>query len=288
MRRIGRPEHDRAKSSRWRERYSPVMMRPCGTTWSSSGPASAAASPRSGWPRRATASAVLEAGRRFADDEFPQTSWRLRRFLWAPRLGCYGIQRITLLRPADRRSGGGVLVLSGAGVGGGSLVYANTLYEPLAAFYTDPQWRRHHRLARRAGPPLRPGEADARRHHVPGDTGADRAMRAVAERMGVGHTFHATPVGRAHRPSPASGSRTRTSAAPARSAPAASHCGACMTGCRHGAKNTLVKNYLWLAERLGARGPPADHGDRRPARRRRRLRGAHRPHRRPGCASAAR
>jgi cholesterol oxidase len=76
---------------------------------------------------------VLEAGRRFADDEFPKTSWDTKRFLWAPALGCYGIQRLDLLR--------NVLVLSGAGVGGGSLVYANTLYRPSAAFYTDPQWR---------------------------------------------------------------------------------------------------------------------------------------------------
>src|SRR5262245_34608843 len=89
--------------------------------------------------------AVLEAGRRFADHEFPETSWRLRRFLWAPALGCYGIQRINILRSSrpDRRlgQGAGVFVLSGAGVGGGSLVYANTLYEPLDEFYTDPQWR---------------------------------------------------------------------------------------------------------------------------------------------------
>ncbi|HEX8632141.1 MAG TPA: FAD-dependent oxidoreductase, partial [Catenuloplanes sp.] len=87
--------------------------------------------------------AVLEAGRRFADHEFPRTSWRAPRFLWAPALGWYGIQRITLLRPERRRRGGtgaGVLVLSGAGVGGGSLVYANTLYEPLPGFYSDPQW----------------------------------------------------------------------------------------------------------------------------------------------------
>src|SRR5438270_71518 len=76
--------------------------------------------------------AVLEAGRRFADDELPETSWRLRRFLWAPALGCYGIQRISLLR--------NVLVLSGAGVGGGSLVYANTLYRPPPSYYHDPQW----------------------------------------------------------------------------------------------------------------------------------------------------
>ncbi|GHJ18145.1 hypothetical protein TPA0908_61400 [Micromonospora sp. AKA38] len=138
---------------------------------------------------------VLEAGRRFADEEFPRTSWQARRFLWAPRLGCFGLQRITLLRSADRKAGGGVLVLSGAGVGGGSLVYANTLYEPLDAFYADPQWRditdwrdelaRHYDQAKRML-----GVTT-----YPIDTGADRAMRAVAERMGVAHTFHPTPVG---------------------------------------------------------------------------------------------
>ncbi|MEU1589354.1 GMC family oxidoreductase [Micromonospora sp. NPDC005710] len=194
--------------------------------------------------------AVLEAGRRFADDEFPQTSWRFRRFLWAPKLGCYGIQRLTLLRPADRRSGGGVLVLSGAGVGGGSLVYANTLYEPLPAFYADPQWRditdwrdelaRHYDQAKRML-----GVTT-----YPMDTGADRAMRAVAERMGVGHTFHATPVGvHIGRPGQRADDPYFGGAGPERTG--CLHCGSCMTGCRHGAKNTLVKNYLWLAERLG-------------------------------------
>ncbi|MEU7756926.1 GMC family oxidoreductase [Micromonospora sp. NPDC049171] len=194
--------------------------------------------------------AVLEAGRRFADDEFPQTSWRARRFLWAPRLGCYGIQRLTLLRPADRRSGGGVLVLSGAGVGGGSLVYANTLYEPLPAFYTDPQWR-----------DITDWRAELARHFdqakrmlgvttYPLDTAADRAMRAVAERMGVGHTFHATPVGvHIGRPGQRVADPYFGGAGPDRTG--CLHCGSCMTGCRHGAKNTLVKNYLWLAERLG-------------------------------------
>ncbi|MBM7490832.1 cholesterol oxidase [Micromonospora luteifusca] len=194
--------------------------------------------------------AVLEAGRRFADDEFPQTSWRARRFLWAPKLGCYGIQRLTLLRPAGRRSGTGVLVLSGAGVGGGSLVYANTLYEPLPAFYTDPQWRditdwrdelaRHYDQAKRML-----GVTT-----YPLDTAADRAMRAVAERMGVGHTFHATPVGvHIGRPGQRVADPYFGGAGPERTG--CLHCGSCMTGCRHGAKNTLVKNYLWLAERLG-------------------------------------
>ncbi|HEX6873212.1 MAG TPA: GMC family oxidoreductase [Micromonosporaceae bacterium] len=209
--------------------------------------------------------AVLEAGRRFADDEFPQTSWRMRRFLWAPKLGCYGIQRITVLpggtapAGANRAAGtagprgraGGVLVLSGAGVGGGSLVYANTLYEPLDEFFDDPQWRGiadwraelapHYEQAKRML-----GVATYPRH-----TAADQAMRAVAERMGVGDTFHPTPVGvflgtpGQTVPDPYFGG-----AGPARTG--CSHCGACMTGCRYGAKNTLVKNYLYLAERAGA------------------------------------
>ncbi|MFI7428625.1 FAD-dependent oxidoreductase [Micromonospora sp. NPDC049836] len=198
---------------------------------------------------------VLEAGRRFADDEFPKTSWRARRFLWAPKLGCYGLQRITLLRSADRKAGGGVLVLSGAGVGGGSLVYANTLYEPLDAFYADRQWRditdwrdelaRHYDQAKRML-----GVTT-----YPTVTGADRAMRAVAERMGVGHTFHATPVGvHIGRPGERVPDPYFGGVGPERTG--CSHCGSCMTGCRHGAKNTLVKNYLWLAERIGVQVHP--------------------------------
>ncbi|WP_262283119.1 FAD-dependent oxidoreductase [Micromonospora sp. MA102] len=198
---------------------------------------------------------VLEAGRRFADDEFPRTSWQASRFLWAPKLGCYGLQRITLLRSADRKAGGGVLVLAGAGVGGGSLVYANTLYEPLDAFYADPQWRditdwrdelaRHYDQAKRML-----GVTTYPLH-----TGADRAMRAVAERMGVGHTFHSTPVGvHIGRPGERVPDPYFGGVGPDRTG--CSHCGSCMTGCRHGAKNTLVKNYLWLAERLGAQVHP--------------------------------
>lgn len=76
--------------------------------------------------------AVLEAGRRFADQDFADNSWDLKSYLFQPEVGCYGIQRIDMLKDC--------LILSGAGVGGGSLVYANTLYEPLEPFYTDPSW----------------------------------------------------------------------------------------------------------------------------------------------------
>jgi cholesterol oxidase len=196
--------------------------------------------------------AVLEAGRRFADADFAKTSWRTRKYLWAPALGCYGIQRITLLRPAKGHKGAGVLVLSGAGVGGGSLVYANTLYRPLKAFYDDPQWK-----------DIADWEAELRPHYDQAErmlgvvtydrmTAPDEAMKKVADRMGVGTSFRLTPVGVLLS---APGETVRDpyfgGAGPDRKG--CLHCGQCMTGCRHNAKNTLEKNYLYLAEKLGAK-----------------------------------
>jgi cholesterol oxidase len=183
--------------------------------------------------------AVLEAGRRFADDELPETSWRLRRFLWAPALGCYGIQRISLLR--------NVLVLSGAGVGGGSLVYANTLYRPPPSYYRDPQWTDITDWSSELARWYDQAERMLGVSTYGRTTRADEAMRKVAERMGAGDTFHPTPVGVYFGQSgvdPYFGG-----AGPERNA--CTHCGACMTGCRFNAKNTLVKNYLYLAEKLG-------------------------------------
>ena len=88
--------------------------------------------------------------------------------------------------------------------------------------------------------------------------------------MGVGDTFHPTPVGvffgGPAQPAGRRRSPTRTSAAPARDRTGCIDCGECMTGCRHNAKNTLVKNYLYLAEQNGADGAPADHGHPRRAR----------------------
>jgi cholesterol oxidase len=192
--------------------------------------------------------AVLEAGKRFEDKDFAKTSWRLRKFLWMPQLGCYGIQRIDKLKD--------VLILSGAGVGGGSLVYANTLYEPLDPFYRDPAWG--HITDWRSE--LEPYYDQAKRMLgvtvYPHVTPADTVMREVAEKMGVGGTFHHTPVGVFFGADP--GETTADpyfgGAGPERSG--CLNCGECMTGCRHNAKNTLVKNYLYLAEEAGAEVHP--------------------------------
>ncbi len=156
--------------------------------------------------------AVLESGRRFEDDELPKTSWRLRKYLWAPALGCYGVQRIHLLPD--------VLVMAGAGVGGGSLNYANTLYQPPAKFFEDPQWRSITDWQRE----LNPYYDQARRmlgvETNPTITASDKVMKEVAEDMGVGDTFTSTPV--ASTSAIAAALRpTRSSAVPAPSGPAA-------------------------------------------------------------------
>ncbi|WP_349269699.1 cholesterol oxidase [Mycolicibacterium parafortuitum] len=191
---------------------------------------------------------VLEAGRRYADDEFAKTSWNLRKFLWAPQFGMYGIQRIHLLR--------NVMILAGAGVGGGSLNYANTLYVPPEPFFNDAQWR-----------DITDWRAELMSHYDqaqrmlgvvtnPTFTDADRIMKEVAEDMGVGDTFVPTPVGVFFGPD---GKKTpgKTVADPyfggaGPDRTGCIECGSCMTGCRYGAKNTLLKNYLGLAERAGA------------------------------------
>jgi cholesterol oxidase len=192
--------------------------------------------------------AVLEAGRRFTDSEFAKTSWDVRRFLWAPKLGCFGIQRIHRLPH--------VTILAGAGVGGGSLVYANTLYQPDAAFYDDPQWRGIADWRAELAPYYALASRMLGVVRNPSVTPSDQAMREVAEQMGVGRTFTLTPVGVyfGDGPGVTADDPYFGGAGPARTG--CIECGSCMTGCRYGAKNTLPKNYLWLAERGGARVLP--------------------------------
>jgi cholesterol oxidase len=167
----------------------------------------------------------------------------VRRFLWAPRLGCFGIQRIHRLPD--------VTVLAGAGVGGGSLVYANTLYPPDDAFYDDPQWRGVADWRTELAPYLATAARMLGVVTNPTVTPSDEVVREVAEQMGVGDTFRLTPVGVFFGDGP--GVRSADpyfgGAGPERTG--CLQCGSCMTGCRYGAKNTLPKNYLWLAEQGG-------------------------------------
>jgi cholesterol oxidase len=187
--------------------------------------------------------AVLEAGARIDETTYPATSWDLRRFLFAPAIGCYGIQRIDVIKNC--------VILSGAGVGGGSLVYANTLYEPGDAFYGDPAWRHIADWKSELAPYYDQAKRMLGVATNPTMTPSDQVMRKVAEDMGAADTFRLTPVG-VHFGTP--GRRAADpyfgGAGPDRDG--CIECGECMTGCRHNAKNTLPKNYLHLAERAGA------------------------------------
>jgi cholesterol oxidase len=188
--------------------------------------------------------AVIERGKRFRAEDFPRTNWNVRRFLWMPLLKCFGFQNLSLFR--------NVLILSGTGVGGGSLVYANTLPQPADDFFRAAQWKDladwksellpHYDTARRmlgAAP-------------NPRLTFVDETIKACADELGRGHTFRPVDVavyfGEPGKtvPDPYFGGK-----GPERAG--CIFCGGCMVGCRHNAKNTLDKNYLYFAERMGAK-----------------------------------
>jgi len=188
---------------------------------------------------------VLEAGRRFEDADFPRTSWNVRKFLWAPQLGCTGIQRIQLLRD--------VIVLAGAGVGGGSLVYANTLYRPEAdAFYRDRQWAHITDWRAELAPYFDQAERMLGVVVNPTMTPADVIMKKIADDMGVGDSFRMARVGVFFGAGPGAEADDPFFGGAGPHRRGCLQVGECMTGCRHNAKNTLVKNYLYLAEKAGA------------------------------------
>ena len=189
--------------------------------------------------------AVLEAGRRFEDKDFPKTSWRLSRFLFFPRLGLRGIQRIHALPD--------VLILAGAGVGGGSLVYANTLYIPPDTYFNDKQWSHITNWKEELLPWYDQASRMLGVAENPYFSPSDQAMKEVAIEMGVGHTFKMAPLGVYFGEGHGIKSADPFFGGVGPERTGCHQCGGCMTGCRHGAKNTLPKNYLGLAEKAGAK-----------------------------------
>jgi len=191
---------------------------------------------------------VLEAGKRFADDDFPSSTWDARRYFFAPKLGMRGILRLSVFKD--------IFIASGAGVGGGSLGYANTLYRAPERFYNDGQWSS-----------LGNWGADLEQHYDEAermlgvvtywkDDPADQLLKELGEELGCDDTYAKTRVG-VYQGTPGvtvpdpffdGGGPDRTGCL---------DCGRCMVGCPHGAKNTLVKNYLYLAEKLGVTVEPS-------------------------------
>lgn len=187
---------------------------------------------------------VLEKGKRFRDEDFAVTNWQYWKYVWLPALRAFGILQITFLK--------GAMVLHGAGVGGGSLGYANVLEVPTEATFATPPWN----SPLPWGETLRPHYETARRMlgvaRNPKLWPADETLRQMAAETGMESTFRATDVGAYFGepgqtvPDPYFGGE-----GPARSG--CQHCGGCMVGCRHNAKNTLPKNYLHLAEKRGVK-----------------------------------
>ncbi|HEY2200652.1 MAG TPA: GMC family oxidoreductase N-terminal domain-containing protein, partial [Solirubrobacteraceae bacterium] len=190
---------------------------------------------------------VLECGRRFADDELPRSTADLKRYFWRPFLGMKGIFRLTTFRD--------VAVVSGCGVGGGSLGYANTLYVPPKQFFEDRQWAEMNDWESALAPHYSAAQRMLGVVQTPTSDPADQLLRELGEELGVGDTYKKTPVGvyfgepGVTVPDPFFGGE-----GPARTG--CRECGRCMVGCPHGSKNTLVKNYLYLAEKRGAQVMP--------------------------------
>ena len=192
---------------------------------------------------------VLEAGRRWNVEDLPKTNWNIRKSIWAPRLGFTGPQRISSL--------GKCLVFSGSAVGGGSLIYGNTLYQPLPAFYQDKAWAHLTDWKDELAPYYDQAKRMLGVVTNPRTGPKDELLLQVAEERGVADTFHHTDVGvffnEGHEgvevDDPYFGG-----AGPRRAG--CIHCSECFTGCKHNAKNTTTVNYLHLAEANGAEVHP--------------------------------
>ncbi len=192
---------------------------------------------------------VLEAGRRWNVEDLPKTNWNIRKSIWAPRLGFTGPQRISSL--------GKCLVFSGSAVGGGSLIYGNTLYQPLPAFYQDKAWAHLTDWKDELAPYYDQAKRMLGVVTNPRTGPKDELLLQVAEERGVADTFHHTDVGvffnegqeGVEVDDPYFGG-----AGPRRAG--CIHCSECFTGCKHNAKNTTTTNYLHLAEANGAEVHP--------------------------------
>jgi cholesterol oxidase len=186
---------------------------------------------------------VLEKGKRFEDKDFAKTNWQFWKYLWLPALRAHGILQVSILK--------GVMVLHGAGVGGGSLGYANVLEVPGDETFATPAWNQPVKW----GDVLRPHYETAKKMlgvaPNPRLWQADRVLRQMADDLCMGHTFRPTDVGAYFgEPGVTVPDPYFDGEGPARAG--CNHCGGCMVGCRHNAKNTLPKNYLYFAEKNGA------------------------------------
>ncbi|MEO7175369.1 MAG: GMC oxidoreductase [Saprospiraceae bacterium] len=185
---------------------------------------------------------VVEKGKWYEAKDFPKTNWNFRKWLWMPALRFYGIMKLTIFRH--------VAVLSGTGVGGGSLVYANTLPIPKSAFFKTGSWSKLKDWETELAPYYQEALRMLGAAKTPKLFDGDIGLQKVAQKLGMEDKFDATNV------SVYFGEENVTKDDPyfegmGPERTGCNYCGACMTGCRNNSKNTLDKNYLYLAQKYG-------------------------------------
>ena len=190
---------------------------------------------------------VIEKGRRFADDDFPKTNWDLKRWMWNPVMGLKGIFQMSFMKH--------MTVLHGVGVGGGSLVYANTLPTPKSEFFESGSWSNLADWETELAPHYATAKRMLGAASNPVETQGDRVLQDIAKDIGREDQYHPTEVAVYFgEPNKKVSDPYFDGEGPDRVG--CNFCGGCMTGCRIGAKNTLVKNYLYFAEKNGAEVRP--------------------------------
>lgn len=186
---------------------------------------------------------LLEQGKRFTPGDFPSSNWNLPRYLWLPAFRFFGFQKLSFYTTAS--------IMSGTGVGGGSLVYANTLYTPPDEFFTNTSWKSFGDWKAVLGPFYDRASFMLGRTRYTGLNKEDLVLRDIAEEMNAGSTFETVhvAVNLDHKDSEVESDPYFDGLGPGRKS--CTGCAGCMVGCRENAKNTLDRNYLWFAEKLG-------------------------------------
>jgi cholesterol oxidase len=187
--------------------------------------------------------AVIEQGRDFKDKDFPKTNWNVKNYLWLPLLHFFGFQKMSVFKD--------VLILSGTGVGGGSLVYANTHMTPPDTFFSNPQWSRFNQWKTVLKPFYDKARFMLGSAPAPSDGPEDKVLKEIANDMGRGDSFHGVDVGVYFGDPKEKKDPYFKGQGPERSG--CTLCAGCMVGCRFNAKNTLPKNYLYFAKKFGAK-----------------------------------
>ncbi len=186
---------------------------------------------------------VIEKGRRFEPGDFPKTNWNLKKYIWLPFIGFFGFQKLDLYKHA--------FILSGTGVGGGSLVYANTLMIPSSEFFTNPQWNEHGNWENLLNPCYKKAAFMLGRTKFEKINTEDELLKEVAREMGKVESFDNVHVGIYFNDDKTEKDPYFNGQGPLRKP--CTNCAGCMVGCREDAKNSLDKNYLWFAQKYGAR-----------------------------------